>query len=176
MTIPCGGGSVIPMTTAVASPSWIASTAIFAAMPNEAHAATGAKAGPLILPIIDTCAAGMFAMFHSSFGETDAHGSAGQPHFLFRARTPFSFCRIIESLAEPDDGGTGPSLIAAASAKYSRSASLFAAQYDSDSCLPSIQASEPNGSVDGSAGACSSVAPSRCCRRAAQRSGAAQNS
>src|SRR5438128_2655208 len=94
------------MTTAVACPSWIASAAIFAAMPNDAHAATGANAGPTILPIIEICAAGIFAMFHSRFGETLAHGSSGQPHFLFSALIRFSFCRMLVSFADPDDGGT----------------------------------------------------------------------
>src|SRR5919202_6902740 len=105
--MPCGGGSVMPMTTAVASPRLIASAAILAATPNEAHAATGANAGPLILPIIEICAAGMFAMFQSRFGETAAHGSSGQPHFRFSARILFSFCRIDVSFVEPEDGGTG---------------------------------------------------------------------
>src|SRR5215813_614984 len=95
------------MTTAFASPRLMASAAIFAAMPNDAHAATGANAGPVILPIIDTCAAGMLAMFHSRFGETADHGSSGLPHFLFSARILFSFWRIVESFADPDDGGTG---------------------------------------------------------------------
>src|SRR5436190_17051272 len=97
----------MPITTAFASPELMASAAIFAAMPNDAHAATGAKAGPVILPIIDTCAAAMLAMFHSRFGETLAHGSGGQPHFRFSARILFSFWRIVLSLAEPEDGGTG---------------------------------------------------------------------
>ena len=90
----------MPMTTAFASPSWIASSAIFAATPNDAHAATGAKAGPTILPIIEICAAGMLAMFQSRFGETAAHGSSGQPHFLFSARMRFSFWRIVVSFAD----------------------------------------------------------------------------
>src|SRR6266508_3303621 len=107
MVIGCGGGSVMPMTTAVASPRLIASAAIFAATPNEAHAATGATAGPLILPIIEICAAGMLGMFHSRFGETAAHGSWGQPHLRFIARILFSFCRIELSFAELDDAGTG---------------------------------------------------------------------
>src|SRR5262245_2721706 len=95
------------MTTAFASPALIASAAIFAAMPNDAHAATGAYAGPVILPIIEICAAGMLAMFHSRFGDTADHGSSGHPHFLFSARTLFSFWRMVVSLADPDDGGTG---------------------------------------------------------------------
>src|SRR2546421_11988888 len=95
------------MTTAFASPRLMASAAILAATPNEAQAATGAKAGPVILPIIDTCAAGMLAMFHSRFGETLAHGSLGHPHFRFSARILFSFWRIVLSFAEPDDAGTG---------------------------------------------------------------------
>src|SRR5437899_12087830 len=106
MIIGCGGGSVMPITTAVASPSWMASIAIFAATPKDAHAATGAYAGPTILPIIEICAAGMLAMFHSRLGETLAQGSSGQPHFLFSARIRFNFCRMLESLADPDDGGT----------------------------------------------------------------------
>src|SRR5438552_2208149 len=106
MTIGCGGGSVIPITTAVASPSLIASIAIFAATPNDAHAATGANAGPTIFPIIEICAAGMFAMFHRRFGETLAHGSSGQPHFLLSARILFSFWRIVVRFADPDGAGT----------------------------------------------------------------------
>src|SRR6266567_650750 len=97
----------MPTTTAFASPRRIASIAIFVATPNDAHAATGAKAGPTMRPIIDTCAAGMLAMFHSRFGETLAHGSSGQAHFRFSARIRFSFCRIVLSFAEPDDAGTG---------------------------------------------------------------------
>src|SRR5438552_15211403 len=103
MTIGCGGGSVIPITTAVASPSLIASIAILAATPNDAHAATGAKAGPTIFPIIEICAAGMFAMFHKRFGETLAHGSSGQHHFLFSYRNMLSFCRIVVSFADIED-------------------------------------------------------------------------
>src|SRR5947209_10348433 len=106
MTIGWGGGSVMPITTAVASPSWMASIAIFAATPNDAHAATGAYDGPTILPIIETCAAGMLAMFQSRFGETLAHGSSGHPHFLFSARIRFNFWRMLVSFADPDDGGT----------------------------------------------------------------------
>src|SRR5438046_380528 len=106
------------MTTAFASPALMASAAIFAAMPNEAHAATGANAGPVILPIMEICAAGMLAMFHSRLGETLAHGSSGQPHFLFRARILFSFWRMVVSFADPDDGGTGSPWIAAASVRY----------------------------------------------------------
>src|SRR5438874_6219811 len=102
MTIGWGGGSVMPMTTAVALPSLIASIAIFAATPNDAHAATGANAGPTIFPIIEICAAGMFAMFHRRFGETLAHGSSGHPHFLFKARILLSFWRIDVSFADRD--------------------------------------------------------------------------
>src|SRR5215210_7826004 len=100
----------MPMTTAVASPRSMASTAIFVAMPKDAHAATGAKAGPTILPIIEICAAGMLTMFHKRFWDTAAHGSSGPPHLRFSARTLFSFCRIDDSFAvldPPDDGGTG---------------------------------------------------------------------
>src|SRR5829696_5888146 len=97
----------MPITTAFASPALMASAAIFAATPNEAQAATGAYAGPTILPIIEICAAGMLAMFQSRFGETLDHGSLGQPHFLFSARILFSFWRMVVSLAEPDDDGTG---------------------------------------------------------------------
>src|SRR3954467_11407253 len=107
MVMPCGGGSVMPMTTAVASPNVIASTAIFAAMPNDAHAAIGANAGPTILPSIEICAAGMLEMFQRRFGDTAAHGSSGHCHFLLSARMRLSFWRIDESFAEPDDGGTG---------------------------------------------------------------------
>ena len=45
-------------------------------------------------------------MFHSRFGETLAHGSSGQPHFLLSARMRFSFCLMLVSFADPDDGGT----------------------------------------------------------------------
>src|SRR6266567_4000787 len=103
MTSGCGGGSVMPTTTALASPRWMASAAIFRATPKEAHAATGANAGPTMRPIIDTCDAGMFVMFQSRFGETLDHGSPGHPHFLFSARTLFSFWRIVLSFAEPED-------------------------------------------------------------------------
>src|SRR5439155_27338173 len=105
--IACGGASVMPMPTSVASPRLITSAAILAATPNDAHAATGANAGPLILPIIEICAAGMFAMFQRRFGETAAHGSSGHPHLRFSARILLSFCRIELSFAEFDDGGTG---------------------------------------------------------------------
>src|SRR5713226_8179219 len=108
MIIGWGGGSVMPMTTAVASPRLMASTAIFTATPNEAQAATGANAGPTILPIMEICAAGMLEMFQSRLGETAAHGSSGQPHFLFSARILCSFWRIVLSFdgPEPDAGGT----------------------------------------------------------------------
>src|SRR5437762_6130337 len=114
MNMPCGAGSVIPITTAVASPARIAFSASFAATPNDAHAATGANAGPTIFPIIEICAAGMFAMFHRRFGETLAHGSSGHPHFLFKARILLSFWRIDVSFADRDDGGTGSPWIRAA--------------------------------------------------------------
>src|SRR6476661_3457401 len=109
MNSPCGGGSVIPMTTAVASSARIAFSASFRATPNDAHAATGASDGPTILPIIEICAAEMFAMFQRRFGDTAAHGSAGHPHFLFRVRMRCSFCRMVVSLTLPVavDGGTG---------------------------------------------------------------------
>src|SRR5436190_14932043 len=107
MIIGWGGGSVMPTTTAVASPRLMASTAIFTATPKEAQAATGANAGPTILPIMEICAAGMLAMFQSRLGETEAHGSSGQPHFRLSARILFSFCRMVVSLLDPDDGGTG---------------------------------------------------------------------
>src|SRR5438105_662217 len=106
MIIGWGGGSVMPTTTAVASPRLMASTAILSATPNEAQAATGANAGPTILPIMEICDAGMFAMFQSKFGETLAHGSSGQPHFLLRERILFNFCLIELSFAEVDDAGT----------------------------------------------------------------------
>src|SRR5256885_16951370 len=105
MTIACGGGSHMPITHAVASPSWMASMAIFAATPNDAHAATGANAGPTIFPIMEICAAGILAMFHRRLGETLAHGSSGQPHFLFSARMRFSSWRLLVSFADPEDGG-----------------------------------------------------------------------
>src|SRR5712691_5081803 len=117
MIIGCGGGSVMPMTTAVASPRLMTSAAILAATPKEAHAATGANAGPMILPIIEICAAGMLAMFHRRFGDTAAHGSSGQRHLRFSARILLSFCRIELSFADPDDGGTGSPWTARASAR-----------------------------------------------------------
>src|SRR3954453_6603433 len=107
MTSSCGGGSVMPTTTAFASPRLMASTAIFNATPNDAHAATGANAGPTMRPIIDTCEAGMLEMFQSRLGETAAHGSSGQPHFLFSARILLSFWRMVLSFADPEEGGTG---------------------------------------------------------------------
>src|SRR5882724_5144560 len=101
------------MTTAFASPRLMASAAILAATPNEAQAATGANAGPVILPIIETCAAAMLAMFHSRFGETAAHGSWGHPHLRFSARILCSFWRMVDSLVDPDDAGTGSPWMAA---------------------------------------------------------------
>src|SRR5215212_7554811 len=101
----------MPTTTAVASPSVIASTAIFVATPNDAHAAIGANAGPTIFPSIEICDAGMLAMFHNRFGDTAAHGSSGHPHFLLSCRMRLSFWRMIDSFADPGadfgDGGTG---------------------------------------------------------------------
>src|SRR5260370_41314300 len=115
MTSGCGGGSVMPTTTACASPRWIASAASFRATPNDAHAATGANAGPTMRPIIDTCDAGMLAMFQSRFGETAAHGSSGQPHFLFRARILLSFCRtVLSAFVDPVEAGTGSDWMSAA--------------------------------------------------------------
>src|SRR5687767_3522393 len=96
----------MPMTTAVASPRWIASVAILIATPNDAHAATGAIVVPTIRPIIEICAAGMFAIFHNRSGDTAAHDSSGHAHFLFTARIRLSFCRIIDNFADPDDDGT----------------------------------------------------------------------
>src|ERR1700682_5803680 len=97
----------MPTTTAFASPRRMASMAIFRATPNDAHAATGANAGPLILPIMEICEAGMLAMFQRRFGETEAHGSGGHSHFLFSVRNRLSFWRMVESLAAPEEGGTG---------------------------------------------------------------------
>src|SRR5438132_9161800 len=97
----------MPMTTAVAWPRLMESAAILAATPKDAHAATGANAGPTIFPIIEIWEAGMFAMFHNRFGDTLDHGSSGHPHLRFSARILFSFCRIVESFAEPDEAGTG---------------------------------------------------------------------
>src|SRR6266849_8498857 len=106
MTMGWGGGSVIPIMAAVASPRLMASMAILAATPKDAHAAAGANAGPTIFPIMEICAAGMFGMFHSRFGETLAQGSSGHPHFLFSARILLTFCRMVVNFAEPDDAGT----------------------------------------------------------------------
>src|SRR3954462_14045913 len=103
----------MPNATGFASPRLMASTAILRATPKEAHAATGANAGPTMRPIIDTCEAGMLAMFQSRLGETEAHGSSGQPHFLFSARTLFSFWRMVLSFADPDCGGPGSRLVVA---------------------------------------------------------------
>src|ERR1700682_2044700 len=152
------------------------SIANFSATPNDAHAATGAKAGPLILPIIEICEAGMLEMFHRKLGDTEAHGSSGHAHLRLSARIPFSFWRMFDSLAVPDDGGTGSLWIVAASVRYCCSPSLFAAQYDCHSGLALIQSPEPVGSSPGSRGAAASASPPRCARSAAQRSGAAQNS
>src|SRR3954465_5506360 len=107
----------MPTTTAFASPRLMASTAILRATPKEAEAATGANAGPTMRPIIDTCDAGMLAMFQRRLGETLAHGSLGHPHFRFSARILFSFWRIELSFAVPDDGGTGSDWMSAASAR-----------------------------------------------------------
>src|SRR5947208_12702484 len=112
-----------------------ASLAILCATPYAAHAATGAKAGPTHFSIIEICAAGMLAMFQSRFGDTLAHGSSGQPHFLLSARMRFSFWRMFDSFAEPEDAGTGSPWIAAASTRYSCSALLFAAQNASHTCF-----------------------------------------
>jgi hypothetical protein len=49
----CGGGSVAPTTTAFASPRRMASIASLRATPKVEHAATGAKARPVILPSIE---------------------------------------------------------------------------------------------------------------------------
>src|SRR5258707_3508682 len=106
----------MPTTTAFASPRRMASMAIFRATPNDAQAAIGANEGPLILPIMEICDAGMLAMFHSRFGETQAHGSEGHSHFLFRARIRLRFCRMDASFAEPEDGSTRSHWMAAASA------------------------------------------------------------
>src|SRR5215213_6369501 len=143
----------MPITTAVASPRWIASTASFAATPNDAHAAIGAHAGPTILPSIEICDAGMLEMFHNRFGDTAVHGSTGQPYCLLSARIPFSFCRIVESFAEPDDGGTGSALMRATSRRYCASESLFSDQYVSQACFASIHSSVPSCSSRGSRGA-----------------------
>src|SRR5215212_3741455 len=143
MTIGCGGGSHMPTITAVAWSLLIASTASFVATPNEAQAATGANDCPTILPIIEICAAGMLEMFQRRFGETDAHGSSGQPHFRLSRRTPLRFWRMLDSLADPDDAGTGSAWISRASARYSTRASLFGAQNASQSCFASIHSSEP---------------------------------
>src|SRR5438128_1167281 len=108
----------MPTTTAFASPRRMESRAIFSAMPNDAHAAMGANAGPLILPIIEICEAGMLEMFHSRFVDTEAHGSSGQAHLRFSARILLSFWRMVDSLALPDEGGTGSLWMAAASVRY----------------------------------------------------------
>ncbi len=118
----------MPITTAFASPRRMASIAILRATPNDAQAAIGANEGPLILPIMEICEAGMLAMFHSRFGETEAHGSGGHSHFLFSTRIRLSFWRMEESFAEPEEGGTGSLWMDAASARYCWRLSLAAAQ------------------------------------------------
>src|ERR1700694_3264353 len=106
MVMTCGGGSVIPTTTAVASPRLMASTAILMGPANDANAPTGANDGPTILPIMEICEAGMLAMFHRRLGDTLAHGSSGHPHFLLRERILFNFWRMVLSFADLDDAGT----------------------------------------------------------------------
>jgi len=49
----------------------------------------------------------MFEMFQSRFAETLAHGSSGHSHLRLSALILLSFCRMLLSFAEPDDGGTG---------------------------------------------------------------------
>src|SRR5690349_19039777 len=95
----------------------------------------------------------MLAMFHNKFEDTAAHGSSGAPYFLLSARMRLSFCRIEDSFAEPDDGGTGSLCTVRASSKYCDSASLFPDQYASHAYLASIHASVPSSSSAGSCGA-----------------------
>ena len=75
----CGGGSVAPTTTALASPRRIASIPSLSATPNVEQAATGENASPVMLPSIDTCAAGVLWRFHTTSAET-SHGASGAPH------------------------------------------------------------------------------------------------
>src|ERR1051325_11917342 len=102
MTIGFGGGSHMPTIAAFASPRLMASTASFVAMPNDAHAPTGANAVPTMRPHIEICDAGVLEMFHSRFGETLAHGSSGQPPLRLSARTLFSFLRMVLRFVETD--------------------------------------------------------------------------
>src|ERR1043165_769695 len=105
----------MPTTTAFASPRLMASQASLMAMPNDAHAPTGANDVPTMRQHMVICAAAMLSMFHKRFGDTAAHGSSGQPHLRLSARILFSFWRMVVSFAEPEAGGTGSPLVAAAS-------------------------------------------------------------
>jgi len=58
----------------------MASIASFSVTPKVAQAATGENVRPVILPIIEICAAGALWMFQSRFAETSRHGGGGQFH------------------------------------------------------------------------------------------------
>ena len=73
-----GGGSVAPMTTARASPLWMASKASLRHTPKVEQAATGAHAGPVMRPSMEICEAGVLGMFQTRFADTARQGGVGQ--------------------------------------------------------------------------------------------------
>ena len=79
-----------PITTALASPRRMASIASFRQTPKVEQAATGAKARPVMCPIIEICEAGVLWMFHTTLADTECQGGSGALHFFcscaFRAR------------------------------------------------------------------------------------------
>ena len=72
-----GGGSVAPTTTALASPRRMASIPSLRQTPKVEHAATGAKARPVMWPSMEICEAGVFQMFHTRFADTALQGGWG---------------------------------------------------------------------------------------------------
>ncbi len=84
------------MTTALASPRRMASIPSFRQTPKVEQAATGAKASPVMCPIIEICAAGVFQMFHTTLAETAPQGGVGSFHFSCSAfsRRCFSFITL----------------------------------------------------------------------------------
>jgi hypothetical protein len=74
----------------------MASIPSFMQSPKVEQAPTGAKASPVMWPIIEICAAGVFQMFHTTLGDTDCQGAVGSCHFSWRCRSwrCFSFITL----------------------------------------------------------------------------------
>ena len=97
----------------------MASIPSFRQTPKVEQAATGAKARPVMCPIIEICAAGVFQMFQTRLDDTDCQGGVGVFHFSCRERRRrcFSFITLTLLLSISPSWTFSPS-ISASSRRY----------------------------------------------------------